>query len=42
MQLQLMVSLFAVGFILGYALKCYWVDAYVENLCITCENNKEG
>lgn len=41
MELQALVVMFVGGFVLGYFLKGYLVDARVKYLCTNYENNKE-
>jgi uncharacterized protein YneF (UPF0154 family) len=40
MELQFMVTSLVCGFILGYFLKAYQIDGYIQWRCETCENGK--
>jgi hypothetical protein len=39
MNLQTILAIFIGGFVLGYFLQSYLVSAYVESLCIGCEQD---
>jgi hypothetical protein len=40
MEIQVLLAMFVGGFVLGYFLKGYLVDARIKYLCTNCENNK--